>query len=171
MRAVVHGMQTRVAGRAFHGKNDPVELVREVRARAPVPVHRRFDAQLGRAEVHGRERFDARVLTACPRRNRPAPQGPRPDADLQRKEALRLYRDVIRSARHFTWKVALPRPRSPAPALALAPRTLPPNRASQISVAGLRLLRAPGEGAPCVHAASSGSSAVPHLWTRCPVLP
>jgi hypothetical protein len=171
MRAVVNGMQRRVAGRAFHGKNDPVELVREVRARAPVPVHRRFDAQLGRAEVHGRERFDARVLTACPRRNRPAPQGPRPDADLQRKEALRLYRDVIRSARHFTWKVALPRPRSPAPALALAPRTLPPNRASQISVAGLRLLRAPGEGAPCVHAASSGSSAVPHLWTRCPVLP
>jgi hypothetical protein len=52
----VNGMQRRVAGRAFHGDNDPVELVREVRARAPV--------QLGRAEVHGRERFDARVLTA-----------------------------------------------------------------------------------------------------------
>ena len=55
-RAVVNGMQRRVAGRAFHGDNDPVELVREVRARAPV--------QLGRAEVHGRERFDSRILTA-----------------------------------------------------------------------------------------------------------
>ena len=30
-------------------------------------------------------------------------EGPRPDADLQRKEALRLYRDILRSARHFTW--------------------------------------------------------------------
>ncbi|MGB1599341.1 MAG: hypothetical protein ACPIOQ_41720 [Promethearchaeia archaeon] len=29
-------------------------------------------------------------------------EGPRPDADLQRKEALRLYRDILRSARHFT---------------------------------------------------------------------
>ena len=43
----------------------------------------------------------------------PPPQGPRPDADLQRKEALRLYRDVIRSARHFTWTVVLP-PLAPA---------------------------------------------------------
>ena len=131
MRAVVHGMQTRVAGRAFHGDNDPVKLIREVRALAPV--------QLGRAEVHGRERFDELVLTACPRRNRPAPQGPRPDADLQRKEALRLYRDVIRSACHFTWKVALPRPRSPELALALYHQIVQVNSVSRpAAVSGAR---------------------------------
>jgi hypothetical protein len=30
-------------------------------------------------------------------------EGPRPHPDLQRLEALRLYREVIRTAKHFTW--------------------------------------------------------------------
>eukprot|EP00961_Rhodomonas_salina_P281195 3799429-Rhodomonas_salina.2 len=30
-------------------------------------------------------------------------EGPRPHPDLQRLEALRLYREIIRTAKHFTW--------------------------------------------------------------------
>mmetsp|Transcript_35286 Transcript_35286/g.71299 ORF Transcript_35286/g.71299 Transcript_35286/m.71299 type:complete len:200 (-) Transcript_35286:54-653(-) len=30
-------------------------------------------------------------------------EGPRPHPDLQKLEALRLYREIIRTAKHFTW--------------------------------------------------------------------